>query len=100
MAQTIVARQIEPGEPAAHTFGSRNTGTKNTITPESAEPLLQSALNAAAFVAPHHRDHRSPLPYLPTAALAPVRAENPVTVSEQHVPGSRPRHHRPNAEPA
>jgi hypothetical protein len=26
----------------------------------------------------------------------PVRAENPVTVSEQHVPGGRPRHHRPD----
>jgi hypothetical protein len=26
----------------------------------------------------------------------PVRAENPVTVSEQYVPGGRPRHHRPN----
>ena len=25
-----------------------------------------------------------------------VRAENPVTVSEQHVPGGRPRHHRPD----
>ena len=28
--------------------------------------------------------------------LRPVRAENPVTVSEQHVPGGRPRHHRPD----
>jgi hypothetical protein len=28
--------------------------------------------------------------------LPPVRAENPVTVSEQQVPGSRPQHRRPD----
>jgi hypothetical protein len=33
---------------------------------------------------------------LDDASLQPVRAENPVTVSEQHVPGGRPRDHRPD----
>jgi hypothetical protein len=30
----------------------------------------------------------------PDDRRTPVRAENPVTVSEQHVPEGRPRHHR------
>jgi hypothetical protein len=31
------------------------------------------------------------------AAALGVSAENPVTVSEQHLPGGRPRHHRRDA---
>ena len=30
------------------------------------------------------------------SVIDPVRAENPVTISEQHVPGSRPRQYRPD----
>ena len=57
-------------------------------------PTIRSDL-AAVPVRAGPRDPRGRLRPRRHRLPAPVRAENPVTVSDQHVPGGRPRHHAP-----
>jgi hypothetical protein len=56
-------------------------------------PPAPIALDVIALIA---EGRPRPACFAPTWVLQPVSAENAVTVCEQHLPGGRPRHHRPD----
>jgi hypothetical protein len=97
-AQAALAPQVAELRQSISALGSTITGLKNQADLSAKFGAIATSVAVEQAAAPIMDNARTGCPGIPAASLPTggVRAENPVIVSEQHLSGGRPRHHRPD----